>query len=285
MKILHLSPKGWQEDEQEALRKLGYEVVTEPEDGVDVIISKSVTQMKRSIEARKRCPDALTIEFNWDVYFWAITNPRKDEYDYKQYKALCLMSDEVWVPSKAVQITLKDEKVWGMDSYVMVSWCPQYPLPKDVKIKNGGYALQALRHNPDYNIDWYERACKETGIDYRITWAKEMEESAYRKLLAESGFLVAALYEMSTSGQFLSEGAAWGKPILASNSPYIGAWDYFGDTIAYYQHDDFEDLKRKIVAMSKGELKTDVKGAKKRILSMNVDWFAKKVHQRLRELL
>lgn len=283
MKILHISPRGWQEDEQEALRRLGYEVVTEPENGVDVIISKSVTQMKRSIEARKQCPDALTIEFNWDVYFWALKNPRPGEYDYKQYKALCLMSDEVWTPSEAVRKTLQE--VWNMDTQVMVSWCPQYPIPEGVEVKNGGYALQALRHNPDFNIDWYERACKETGIDYRLTWAKEMEESAYRKLLAEAGFLVAALYEMSTSGQFLSEGAALGKPILASNSPYIGARDYFGDTIAYYQHDDFEDLKRKIVAMSEGKLKTDVEGAKKRILSMDVDWFAKKVDKRLKQLL
>ena len=276
---MHIAPEGWQRDEAAALEKLGH-IITDDNPGV--IISKSVTQMKKSLEAYKKWPDSLKIQFNWDVYFWALKTPRKGEYDYKQYKALCLISDEVWTPSEAVRKTLQE--VWDMDSYVMVSWCPQYPLPEGVEIKDGGYALQALRHNPDYNIDWYERACKETGIDYRLTWAKEMEELAYRKLLAESKFLVAALYEMSTSGQFLSEGAAWGKSILASNSPYIGAKDYFGDTIAYYQHDDFEDLKRKMIAMSKGELKTDVDGAKKRILSMDADWFAKKVDKRLKEL-
>ena len=280
MRIKHIAPEGWQRDLEPALEKLGYEIV---QDNPDVIISKSVTQMKKTLEAIRKYPNALHIEYNWDVYSWALNNPRKGEYDYKQYKALCLIADEVWVPSNAVKKSLQE--FWNMDSYVMVSWCPQYSLPEGVEVKDGGYALQALRHNPDPHIDWYEKACQEMEVNYKITWAKELEESAYRKLLAESKFLVSAIYEMSTGGQFLSEGAALGKPILTSNSPYVGAVDYFGDTIAYYQYNDFEDLKDKIKKMSTGELKTNIKAAKKRILSMDVDWFAKKVDQRLKEFI
>ena len=280
MKILHLCPEGWQKDLEPAMEKLGYEFVTE---NPDIILAKSVTQLKKSVEAYRKYPNALKIQYNWDVYFWALNNPRKGEYDYKLYKEVCLMSDDVWTPSEAVRLTLQE--VWNMDSKVMVSWCPQYPIPKDVEIKDGGYALQALRHNPDPHIDWYEKACKEVGINYRITWAKEMEESAYRKLLAEASFLVCVLYEMSTGGQFLSEGAALEKPILAPRSKYIGAYDYFGDTICYYEGGNYEDLKDKLKKMASGELRNDTKAAKKRILSMTPAWFAKKADKRIKELL
>ena len=115
-------------------------------------------------------------------------------------------------------------------------------------------------------------------------WAKELSEEEYRPILAHAGFLVSAIYEMSTGGQFLTEGAYLEKPILASNSPYVGAVDYFGDTIAYYQWDDFGDLVRKIKQMASGELKTDVEGAKKKVLDLNPDTMARDVHKRLCEL-
>jgi hypothetical protein len=280
MRIKHIAPEGWQRDLEPALIKLGHEIV---DDNPDVILSKSVTQMKKTIEAVRQYTSAIHIEYNWDVYSWALNNPRKDEYNYKQYKSLCALADEVWVPSRAVQNSLRD--FWEMDSHVMVSWCPQYPLPEDVEVKDGGYALQALRNNPDIKMDWYEKACRETGIKYELTWAKELDEADYRKLLAHAGFLVSALHEMSTGGQFLSEGAALGKPILSAKGRYLGAEDYFGDTICYYDGDNFEDLKDKIKKMSTGELRNDTEAAKKRILSQTPDWFAKKAVARINDLL
>ena len=280
MRILHIAPEGWQKDLEPALEKLGHEIVDK---NPDVIIVKSITQMKKSVEAYQKYPKALKIQYNWDVYSWALNNLRAGEYDYKKYRALCLMSDEVWVPSKAVQRSLKE--FWNMESVVIKSFAPQYPLPEGCEVKNEGYALQALRKNPDKHIDWFERACKETGIDYEVVWAKELTEEQYRPILAHAGFLVSAIYEMSTGGQFLTEGAFLGKPILASNSPYVGASDYFGDTIAYYQHDDFDDLKDKILKMFKGELKTDVEEAKEIVKGLTPDYMAKLVDKRLKQLV
>ena len=280
MRILHIAPEGWQKDLEPALEKLGHEIVDK---NPDVIIVKSITQMKKSVEAYQKYPKALKIQYNWDVYSWALNNLRAGEYDYKKYRALCLMSDEVWVPSKAVQRSLKE--FWNMESVVIKSFAPQYPLPEGCEVKNEGYALQALRKNPDKHIDWFERACKETGIDYEVVWAKELTEEQYRPILAHAGFLVSAIYEMSTGGQFLTEGAFLGKPILASNSPYVGASDYFGDTIAYYQHDDFDDLKDKMLKMFKGELKTDVEEAKEIVKGLTPDYMAKLVDKRLKQLV
>lgn len=276
MKILHIAPDGWQKDLEPALQKLGHEIV---EDDPDVIFVKSVTQMKKSIEAYKKYPYARKIQYVWDVYKWALDNPRQGEYDYKKYKALCLMSDDVWVPSRAVQRSLKE--FWNMDSVVVKSYAPQYPLPEGVKIEDGGYALQALRKNPDPHIDWYERACREACIPFKTVWAKELSEEEYRPILARAKFLVSAIYEMSTGGQFLTEGAYLGKPILASNSPYVGAVDYFGDSIAYYQHDNFNDLVEKIKLMSEGKLKTNTKKAKKIVEGFTPEWMAKEIDKLL----
>lgn len=280
MRIMHIAPKGWQEDLAPALERLGHEIVTE---NPDVVMSKSITQMARSIEAVRRFPGAFHIEYNWDVYSWALNNPRPGEYDYRKYKGLCVFADEIWVPSAAVQNSLKD--FWDVESRVMVSWCPQYPLPEGVEVRDEGYALQALRNNPDRKMGWYERACKEAAVLYKLTWAKELPELEYRKLLAHSGYLVSALHEMSTGGQFLSEGAVLGKPILAPRSRYVGAYDYFGDTICYYDGEDYGDLVKKVKLMATGELRNDTEAAKTRILSMTPDWFAAKVDARLKELL
>lgn len=280
MRILHIAPEGWQRDLEPALQRLGHEIVTE---NPDVIIVKSVTQMKRSLEAYRKYPNAIKIQYNWDVYSWALENPRPGEYDYNLYKKICTDSTEVWVPSSAVQLSLAN--FWDMDSVIVRSYAPQYPLPKGCKVRDDGYALQALRRNPDRHIDWYEQACKEADIPYKVVWAKELSEEEYRPILAHAKFLVSAIFEMSTGGQFLTEGAYLGKPILASNNPYVGARDYFGDTIAYYQWNDFGDLVEKILKMSNGDLKTDVDGAKKLVEAMTPDAMAKEVSKRCEYLL
>lgn len=280
MRIMHIAPEGWQKDIELELEKLGHQIV---EDNPDIIYVKSVTQMKKAIEAYKKYPNAIKIQYVWDVYSWALENPRPGEYDYKQYKALCLMSDAVWVPSNAVKHSLR--KFWHIESEVVLSYAPQYPLPKGCRVKDEGYALQALRKNPDPHMDWYERAAQETGIPHKVVWAKELSEEEYRPILAHAKFLVSAIYEMSTGGQFLTEGAYLGKPILASNSPYVGAVDYFGDSIAYYQWDDFEDLKAKMKALSEGTLITNTKKAKKIVQGLTPAWMAQEINTRFHDLI
>jgi hypothetical protein len=152
-------------------------------------------------------------------------------------------------------------------------------------VRNDGYALQALRKNPDIHIHFFEKAAKIAFIPYKVVWAKELSEAEYRPILAHAGYLVSAIYEMSTGGQFLTEGAYLGKPILASNSPYVGARDYFGDTIAYYDDGDIDDLVYKMKLMSSGQLETDVEGAKKKVMELTPDAMAKEVIKRCEYLL
>ena len=281
-KIAHLSTDGWQKMLIPELEKLGYTVLDNDCDrDVDVVLVKSVIKMGDSIKIRRMFPKIPVIEYVWDVYSWALETPRPNEYDYDSYKKLCEESLEVWVPSRAVQNSLKDN--WGMDSLVFKSYFPVKPYDKPF---DRGYAFQGLRINPDRHMDWFERACKETGIPYKMTNPDfPMEEQEYRETLSGARMYVSPIYEMSTGGMFLFEGAMWEKPILVSNSKYMGAIDYFGDSIAYFQWDDFEDLKDKLTKVYTGEIKTNTKKAKSLVEAMTVEDFALRVDKRLQEIL
>jgi hypothetical protein len=280
MKICHIAPKGWQELLVPELEKLGHTVTTECDGDEDVVIVKSITQMKRAAKILKTYPHIPMIHYNWDVYSWALNNPRQDEYSYEEYRRQCEASLEVWTPSQAVSNSLKD--YWDMDSHVIKSYVPTKSI---LSPRRKGYALQALRKNPDKYMDWYEKACKETGIDYEITWAKEMDEEPYFELLSNAGFLVSALYEMSTGGLFLMEGARMQKPILSARGRYLGAEEYFGDSIEYYDCDDFEMLKEKLIGMSNGTITTDTNKAMELVKDMTPDKMAVLIDERLNDLL
>jgi len=76
-----------------------------------------------------------------------------------------------------------------------------------------------------------------------------LSESEFQKRIANCTFLVCEYYEASTGGLTLLEGHRLGKPVLVSDSPYMGAKDYFGDRANYFKHDDYEDFKNKISEM------------------------------------
>lgn len=281
MRIAHLSTDGWQKLLIPELEKLGHTVLDNDCDAeCDVMLVKSVIKMRDSSRFRRMYPRVPVIEYVWDVYSWALKNPRENEYNYDSYKKLCLGDIETWVPSKAVQKSLEE---WGVESRVMKSFFPTVPFDAPV---SGDYAFQGLRINPDIHMDWFERACKETDTPYKITNPDHpLPEEEYRPLLANAKIMVSPIFEMSTGGMFLFEGAIWEKPILASNSPYMGVVDYLGDSIAYFQWDDFEDFKDKLVKLYNGEIKTDTKKAKALVEAMTADKFALSVDKRLKELL
>ena len=169
-----------------------------------------------------------------------------------------------------------------MESRVMKCYFPTKPYGK---VGDEGYAFQGLRMNPDIHMDWGIKAAAEIGIPFKYTNPDHpLSEDEYRHTLSHARFLVSPIYEMSTGGMFLFLGAMFEKPILASNSPYMGVVDYLGDSIAYFQWDNFEDLKDKMLKMYNGELKTDTKKAKELVMAMTPDKHAKEIDARLKEL-
>ena len=194
MKIAYIAPDDWQEKLIPALEKLGYEVVTEVDENCDLIYGNSITQMERIWKAHSEYPDIPMINYVWDLYSWALERKRDDEYDYDSYKKLCQESKEVWVPSTAVQKSLED--YWSMESVIVKSFVPTIPYHNT---SNQGYAFQGLRMNPDRYMGWFEKACKEVNVPYKMTDPnKPLSEAEYRPLLAHAKFLVSPIYEMST---------------------------------------------------------------------------------------
>ena len=282
MKIALVSTGNWQRGIIKPLQDLGHEVV-EIFENADVMINNSVAVMPRAWDYIEAYPTVPVITYCWDIYSWVLTRKRGPwEYDYVEYRRLCDLSLETWVPSKAVQNSAVD--FWGKtDTFIIKPFVPvvDYLMPQ-----KRDYAFQALRMNPDDRMDWFERACKETGTPYKLTNPdKPLPEAEYRPLLANAKCLVSPIYEMSTGGLFLWEGAIWEKPILCSNSPYHGAVDFFGETIAYFQHDDFEDFKDKLKKIYSGELKTDTKAASILARSYTPETMAFDIHTRLNQIL
>ena len=282
MKIAHYATDGWQKLLIPVLQDMGHKVLDNKCDtSCDVILVKSIVKMEDAWRMVESYPNIPMVNYNWDVYSWALNHSRPNEYDYATYKELCEQSLEVWVPSRAVQKSLED--FWNMGSRVMKSYFPTKPY-NDSGI--GDYAFQALRMNPDKHMNWFQKACTELKIPYKMTNPDfPVPERKYRHMLANAKILVSPIHEMSTGGMFLFEGAMWNKPILASNSPYMGAVDYFGDTIAYFQGNSFKDFKDKLLKLYNGETKTNTEGAKKLVENLTVEDFAQRVISRLVEIL
>ncbi len=220
----------------------------------DVIISMGITIMEQTLAAIRRWPGAKLYCYNWDVYEWVWTNPRREEtpgtpgwLDYKAYGYLLHQAKEVWVPSDC---TGRRTKQWyGLDNWVRVlSSCPWW---EHDNVRDDGYALCCLREIPDPWWGMFERCCTELGIPYRMT-KHGLSEEEYRDAVAGCRFICAPLYELSTGGLSLMEAHYHGKPVLLSDSEWNGGRDYMGDRAWYFKHEDIDDFKEKLVFMQDG---------------------------------
>jgi len=264
---------------QEWLSKYGdYEVVTHCDENCDFIICWGITQQEKAWRALEKCPNTLIINYNWDCYEWSMQRRRGNlEYDFVKYGELLKKSIDIWVPSHA--IGKRQKEWWNLDYHVIKSHSPMYDIPTS----DERFVLNAQRDNPDDRRGWFERACEELKIPYRST-KHELEREEFRKVLASCSFQVSPYYEMSTGGLMILEGYYLGKPVLLSNSPYQGGGEYLGDRAEYFQHDDFEDLKRKIKDM--WENPCTVASDHKEWMRENYseDRIAKDIHNRLQYL-
>jgi hypothetical protein len=204
----------------------------------DVIVSMSISAMEKTIEATNKYPNAKLFCYNWDCYEWVWNRPRPDESDYTRYGELLKRATEIWVPS--ICTGKKTTQWWDLKNWeVILSSCPYWDY-KDTTDK--GYALCALREIPDKNWDWFEKACEELEIPYKMT-KHDCSYKEYQEIVAHCSFLVSHCYELSTGGLTLLEGHYLGKPCLISDSSWHGGIDYLGTRASYFDYNDFENFK------------------------------------------
>jgi len=208
----------------------------------DLILGASISVIRNINRASQLFPDVPMINYNWDVYEWVWKNPRG--YDWKGYGNLLKKSHEVWCPSDSV---VRRNKEWFSipeeKSIIIKTFARLFDYDGDVK--DCRYIYNPLRKIPDRNVGWLLKACRELDIPL-VESGHKLNEAQFKKTILECSFMVCEYYEASTGGLTLIEGHKYGKPVLISDSPYMGAQDYFGDRAEYFKHDDYNAFKKKI---------------------------------------
>lgn len=203
----------------------------------DIIFCASFFKTREAMNLKIQFPNAKLIVYCWDYYKWV--HEGKHDANWGQYRELMKMADTVIVPSDGQKLRLKE--LLDIDSIVCETSIPYY----DHEVRDDRFVLDPVRHYPEENRGWVEKACEELGIPCDHSEHKYSLEE-FRDKVNSCSFMVCAFREASTGGLSLMEGLYNGKVSLVSNSPYMGAKNYIGDYGYYFQYDDFEDLKRKI---------------------------------------
>lgn len=186
------------------------------------------------------------VHYNWDIYPWQVEGEAKECYRkhlWRPYLEQLRWCAGIIVPSHCT--TVRTEQFTGRKDCVVVKapahlWdCPAE------SVHDGGYVVDVMRKYPDPNRHAVKEACEYLGIPVRETGA-DLPWDEFKRTIAGARLLCSGYYEASTGGLTLLEGYALGKPVLLSNSPYMGAVDYFGDRGNYFQWDSRDALREKL---------------------------------------
>lgn len=245
MKILIVKPKSVNIDPWvPELQRRGHTVIENDSKSIkpDVIIGASISVINKIRHAHNIFPDVPMINYNWDVYEWVWKHPRG--YDWENYGELLKKSHEVWCPSESVVRRNWDWFKIGEDKSIIIKTFARL-FDYEGEVKDERFIYNPLRSIPDRNLGWLNKACTKLNIPL-VQSAHRLTESKFQKTILNCSFMVCEYYEASTGGLTLVEGHKYGKPVLVSDSPYMGARDYFGDRAEYFKHDDYGSFEKKI---------------------------------------
>lgn len=222
----------------EAMRRNGFEFVELI--NAQLIYCASIFVMKNAKEALglKKLP---LVVYCWDYYLWS-HGQHNTSGDWVEYAEFLKAADLILVPSSTQQRRLKE--LLGLDSEIVLSGITTF----EYKTTVGNYIVEPVRHYPEENDMWAQKAAEELGY-YFIHSEHQYAPEDFKHLIANCRFLVSTFREASTGGLTLPEALWLGKPSLVSNSPYMGASDYLGRFKRTFQYDSYEDLKKQMKKM------------------------------------
>ena len=246
----------------------------------DFIIGASHSQTSRIKAVHEIYPDIPMINYNWDMYEWIWKQPRG--YDWPGYGELLKKSVEVWCPSEEVILRAEEFFGCGDKHKVIKTFARLFEYSGEVVDKR--YIYQPMRnYELDKNYGWLRRACSELNIPL-VESHHKLNESEFQKTIAECSFLVCDYHEASTGGLTLIEGHRLGKPVVVSNSKYMGARDYFGDRAIYFNDNSYEDFKNVINETWNNTPKLSVPECREFTDQYTVDKMVSKMIERLNNL-
>jgi len=211
------------------------------ESDCDAIICASHSQIGRLAHYHNIYPHIPMVNYNWDLYGWVFKNPRG--YDWATYGKFLNKSSQIWCPSE--EVVLRTEEFFGAgDKCKIVKTFARFFEYNNVK--DGRYILNPMRaYTSDKNMGWLRRACSELNIPLKES-EHRLSEEEFRRTVAHCTFLCTEYEEASTGGLTLLEGFRLGKPVVVSDSKYMGARDYLGDKAIYFNNNSYEDFKETI---------------------------------------
>ena len=222
------------------------------DESFDVLFGATIGVQRLTRALHDDCPNVPMVNYNWDVYEWAYKNHGHGTtifpYDLNLYEKL--LQDSKFVACPSWSVVYRNEEFFDIPrekSVIVKSFARQISIDPS-RVRDDRFIYMPLRQIPDRNKGWFEKACDELNIPYRVS-DKHLSEEEYADTIASCSFLVCPWYEASTGGLSLIEGMSIGKPVLFSDSKYMGAEDYLGNYATKFKHDDYEDFKLKIKSL------------------------------------
>ena len=201
-----------------------------------------------------------------DFYKTVWTAPNPHGYNFDLYKEYMNKSVELWCLSNEVILRMKEENI-SSPCKIMKIWSRVFDYPQE-GIIDKKYILQPMRYYKwDKNFQWLKKACYELKIPLAEPQHR-FSEDQFQKVIAECSFIVCEYHEASTGGLTLLEGHRLGKPVVISDSKYMGAKDYLGDRAIYFNDDSYDDFKRVIKETWENTPKLDVEDCRKYVDSL-----------------
>jgi len=192
----------------------------------------------------KALPHIPIVSYVLDFYKTVWTAPNPHNYNWQLYKSYLSKAVEIWCPSQEVVKRMEEEGIGSEKCKIIKLWPRKFEYHGPVV--DNRYILQPMRpYKYDKNYGWLKRACEELQIPLVETNHKLFEED-FRKVIAGCSFMCTEYHEASTGGMTLAEGYRLGKPVVVSDSEYMGAQDYFGDRAIYFNDNNYEDFKNTI---------------------------------------
>ena len=157
------------------------------------------------------------------------------------YKHYLNKAVEIWCPSQEVVTRMEEETIGADKCKIIKLWPRKFEYTGEVADKR--YVLQPMRpYLYDKNYGWLKKACYELGIPL-IETNHKLTENQFQKVIAGCSFMCTEYHEASTGGMTLMEGYRLGKPVVTSDSKYMGARDYFGEKAIYFDDNSYENFK------------------------------------------
>ena len=262
MKISWINhPDGsWMDPLIDCIESLGHEVVRDRiDDSFDILFGASISVQHNIFRAHKAFPKVPMVNYNWDVYEWAYKRWGTPIFPYDLNLYGDLLSSSKYVVCPSMSVVYRNQEFFNIPrekSPVVKSFARQLEIDPG-NVRDGRFVYMPLRQIPDRNHGWFEKACNELNIPYKLS-DKKLSEEDYKDTIASCSFIVCPWYEASTGGLSLFEAVTVGKPVLFSDSKYMGANDYLGDTAVKFRHDSYEDFKSKILNMWENPAKVDI---------------------------